>query len=88
MWKFAVDLQQQQSGNNSSSCFNWFEAAGIARGSGEALSIKQMVERMMSDHASVVSCAHRLDVAGPMPGQSVTRPTATGSVLAGSSTHR
>lgn len=51
-WKFALLLPQQQSGNNSSSCFNWFEAGDIARGSGEALSIKQMVDRMRSDHAT------------------------------------
>lgn len=51
-WKFALLLPQQQSGNNSSSCFNWFEAGDIARGSGEALSIKQMVDRMKTDHGS------------------------------------
>ncbi len=51
-WKFALLLPQQQSANNSSSCFNWFESGDIARGSGEALSIRQMVDRMKSDHAS------------------------------------
>lgn len=50
LWKFALLLPQQQSGNNSSTCFNWFEAGDIARGSGEALSIKQMVDRMKTDH--------------------------------------
>ncbi|MGQ0801424.1 MAG: extracellular catalytic domain type 1 short-chain-length polyhydroxyalkanoate depolymerase [Pseudomarimonas sp.] len=49
-WKFALVLPQQQSGNNSSSCFNWFETADISRGSGEALSIRQMVTRILSDH--------------------------------------
>lgn len=49
-WQFAVLLPQQQSANNSSSCFNWFETADITRGSGEALSIRQMVARMASDH--------------------------------------
>ncbi len=52
LWKFALVLPQQQSGNNSTSCFNWFEAGDIARGSGEALSIKQMVDRMRTDHGS------------------------------------
>ena len=33
-WKFALVLPQQQSGNNSSACFNWFEAGDIARGQG------------------------------------------------------
>ena len=49
-WQFALLLPQQQSANNSSTCFNWFEAADTARGSGEALSIKQMVDRMQADH--------------------------------------
>ncbi len=50
-WRFALLLPQQQSANNSSSCFNWFENGDIARGQGEALSIKQMVDRMRVDHA-------------------------------------
>lgn len=49
-WQFALLLPQQQSANNSSTCFNWFEAGDTARGSGEALSIKQMVDRMQADH--------------------------------------
>ncbi len=49
-WKFALVLPQQQSGNNSSSCFNWFESADISRGNGEALSIRQMVTRILGDH--------------------------------------
>ena len=51
-WQFALLLPQQQSANNSSTCFNWFESGDIARGSGEALSIKQMVDRMLADHGS------------------------------------
>jgi len=51
-WKFALLLPQQQSGNNSSSCFNWFETGDTARGQGEALSIVQMVNRMKADHGS------------------------------------
>ena len=51
-WQFALLLPQQQSANNSSTCFNWFEAGDTARGSGEALSIKQMVDRMQADHGS------------------------------------
>ncbi len=49
-WRFALLLPQQQSANNSSSCFNWFETGDTARGQGEALSIKQMVDRMLADH--------------------------------------
>ncbi|WP_395794775.1 PHB depolymerase family esterase [Aquimonas sp.] len=51
-WKFALLLPQQQSGNNSSTCFNWFESGDISRGSGEALSIRQMLTRMQTDHAT------------------------------------
>jgi poly(hydroxyalkanoate) depolymerase family esterase len=50
-WKFALLLPEQTTGNTSR-CFNWFEAGDIARGSGEALSIKQMVDRMKTDHFS------------------------------------
>jgi poly(hydroxyalkanoate) depolymerase family esterase len=50
LWHFALLLPQQQSANNSSTCFNWFENGDITRGQGEALSIKQMVDRMRSDH--------------------------------------
>lgn len=51
-WKFALVLPEQTTGNNSSRCFNWFETGDITRGAGEALSIKQMVDRMKSDHLS------------------------------------
>ncbi|SOD50898.1 extracellular catalytic domain type 1 short-chain-length polyhydroxyalkanoate depolymerase [Pseudoxanthomonas wuyuanensis] len=54
-WRFTLLLPQQQSGNNSSSCFNWFETADTARGQGEPLSIKQMVDRMKADHGSDAS---------------------------------
>ena len=48
-WKFAVVLPEQQTANNSSRCFNWFEPGDIARGQGEALSIKQMVDKTRAD---------------------------------------
>jgi poly(hydroxyalkanoate) depolymerase family esterase len=51
-WKFALLLPEQNTSNNSSRCFNWFEAGDIARGGGEALSIKQMVDKMKTDHFS------------------------------------
>lgn len=41
--KYYLIYAQQQSSNNSSSCFNWFESGDIARGQGEALSLRQMV---------------------------------------------
>ncbi|GAB3941954.1 PHB depolymerase family esterase [Micromonospora vulcania] len=43
-WKFALIVPQQSSGNNANACFNWFETGDTARGQGEALSIKQMVD--------------------------------------------
>jgi poly(hydroxyalkanoate) depolymerase family esterase len=40
----AVVMPEQVSANNAGRCFNWFRADDIARGDGEALSIKQMVD--------------------------------------------
>jgi len=47
---FALLLPQQLQSNNPSKCFNWFEPDDIRRGFGEALSIKQMVDKMQLDH--------------------------------------
>ena len=68
-WQFALVLPQQQSANNSSSCFNWFESGDTARGQGEALSIKQMVDRMIADHAIAPS---RVYVTGLSAGGAMT----------------
>ncbi|MFG2330935.1 PHB depolymerase family esterase [Streptomyces sp. NPDC048604] len=51
-WKFALLLPQQRSANNANSCFNWFQAADFSRGQGEALSVRQMVDRMAADHGT------------------------------------
>ncbi|HOJ50681.1 MAG TPA: PHB depolymerase family esterase [Spirochaetota bacterium] len=45
---FYVVFPEQQSSNNQNKCFNWFEPGDIARGQGEALSIKQMIDYMKS----------------------------------------
>jgi poly(hydroxyalkanoate) depolymerase family esterase len=45
---FATVFAQQQTANNSLSCFNWFQTGDISRDQGEALSIKQMVDTMKS----------------------------------------
>ena len=50
-WKFALLLPQQQSSNNGASCFRWFDSAHTTRGQGEALSVKQMVDKMVTDHS-------------------------------------
>jgi len=47
---FALLLPEQQRSNNPSGCFNWFQAGDIERGRGEACSIRQMVDKMVSDH--------------------------------------
>src|SRR5215813_4621462 len=47
---FALLLPEQQRTNNPNGCFNWFQTGDIERGNGEALSIRQMVAKMVSDH--------------------------------------
>lgn len=68
-FRFALLLPQQQSANNASGCFNWFETGDITRGQGEALSIKQMVERMVADHGIASS---RIYVTGLSAGGAMT----------------
>ncbi|SEG50808.1 esterase, PHB depolymerase family [Marinobacterium lutimaris] len=65
-WQFALLLPEQQKGNNSSLCFNWFNGShyldwifwwsdwgnDIDRGEGEALSIKQMVDHLAGTQQS------------------------------------
>jgi len=46
---FSVVAAQQEQGNNSNKCFNWFQPGDTARGQGEALSLKQMVDRTIAD---------------------------------------
>lgn len=45
---FALLYPEQQRANNPNLCFNWFVPEDIARDSGEALSIAQMVRRMIT----------------------------------------
>ncbi len=47
---FAVLFPEQQRANNANSCFNWFVADDIRRGSGEALSIRQMIAAIIDRH--------------------------------------
>jgi feruloyl esterase len=47
---FAVLFPEQKRANNPLRCFNWFKADDTARGRGEPLSIKEMVERMIATH--------------------------------------
>ncbi|MBL8394511.1 MAG: PHB depolymerase family esterase [Candidatus Accumulibacter sp.] len=47
---FALLLPQQRWNNNPLRCFNWFRPEDNAREKGEALSIRQMVDHLLSDH--------------------------------------
>jgi len=49
-WRFALLLPQQQNANNPLGCFNWFLPDDTARGSGEVLSIKQMIDTMAAHY--------------------------------------
>ena len=46
---FTLLLPEQQRPNNPNGCFNWFDTGDIQRGKGEALSIRQMVEKIVVD---------------------------------------
>jgi poly(3-hydroxybutyrate) depolymerase len=46
----ALALPEQVQTNNSKNCFNWFQRGDNSRDQGEALSIKQMVDKVKSDH--------------------------------------
>ncbi len=50
-WGFLLLLPQQRRSNNLARCFSWYSPEDRARDAGEALSIRQMVERMVHDHA-------------------------------------
>ncbi|MER8524303.1 PHB depolymerase family esterase [Mesorhizobium sp. M0644] len=47
---FALLFPEQQRGNNPNLCFNWFQHGDTKRGSGEALSVRQMIETMVVTH--------------------------------------
>ncbi|MGW4589806.1 extracellular catalytic domain type 1 short-chain-length polyhydroxyalkanoate depolymerase [Amycolatopsis thermoflava] len=65
-WRVAVVFPQQSSANNANSCFNWFEPADTRRGSGEALSVKQMVDRTKADLGSSSAYVTGLSAGGAM----------------------
>jgi len=47
----ALAMPEQVQANNQNFCFNWFQPGDITRDKGEALSIKQMIDQMESDHS-------------------------------------
>src|SRR5262249_27235572 len=67
--QFSLVLPQQQTINNTNWCFTWFQASDTGRGLGEALSVKQMVDRTVSDlHADTA----RVFVTGLSAGGAMT----------------
>jgi len=47
---FVLLFPEQTPANNPKTCFNWFLAGDTARGRGEALSIRQMIEKTIGAH--------------------------------------
>ena len=47
---FVLLMPEQQASNNANTCFNWFNPGDVARGHGEAASIRQMIARMVAEH--------------------------------------
>ena len=84
---FALVMAEQQASNNANTCFNWFNPGDIARGRGEAASIRQMVARMVADHKID---PRRIYITGLSAGGAMTSMLATypevfagGAVIAG-----
>ncbi len=48
--KFALAMPEQTQPNNQNRCFNWFLRSDNRRDQGEAMSIRQMVDKMKADH--------------------------------------
>lgn len=46
---FALLMPEQQRSNNLNGCFNWFQPEDTRRDQGEAASIRQMIEKMVSE---------------------------------------
>ncbi|EFL29629.1 esterase [Streptomyces viridochromogenes DSM 40736] len=55
---FALVFPQTSSANNANSCFNWFEPGDSSRGQGEALSIRQMVDKAAALYGSDTRRVH------------------------------
>jgi feruloyl esterase len=47
---FVLLLPEQTTANNPKACFNWFSPGDVARERGEALSIRQMIEKTIGAH--------------------------------------
>ncbi|WP_017578516.1 extracellular catalytic domain type 1 short-chain-length polyhydroxyalkanoate depolymerase [Nocardiopsis kunsanensis] len=67
---FALAYAEQDSTNNLQACFNWFEPGDTARDSGEAASVRSMVD-------------HTLDTHGLDPGRVFVSGLSAGGAMAG-----
>jgi poly(hydroxyalkanoate) depolymerase family esterase len=65
----ALAVAETNTSNNQQRCFNWFEPGDIARDSGEALSLKQMIDSMKARHTIDAS---RVFVTGLSAGGAMT----------------
>jgi poly(hydroxyalkanoate) depolymerase family esterase len=85
---FALLMPQQQRTNNGNTCFNWFNPDDIARDSGEACSIREMIVHMVDTHGID---ARRIFITGLSAGGGMTSVMlatypevfAAGAVIAG-----
>ncbi|GAA2794702.1 extracellular catalytic domain type 1 short-chain-length polyhydroxyalkanoate depolymerase [Crossiella cryophila] len=64
--RFTVVFPQQRSANNLNLCFNWFEPGDTRRDAGEALSVKQMVDKAKQDNGSSTAYVTGLSAGGAM----------------------
>ena len=56
---FYVIYPEQKSANNQNACFNWFEPGDLSRGSGEALSIRNMVSYVENNYSAVTDSSKK-----------------------------
>jgi poly(hydroxyalkanoate) depolymerase family esterase len=68
-YQFALVLPQQQNKNNAGKCFDWFLPGDQTRGNGEALSVKQMTDWMVTNQGTD---AGRIFVTGLSAGGAMT----------------
>jgi poly(hydroxyalkanoate) depolymerase family esterase len=66
---FALLMPEQKPSNNANTCFNWFNPEDIARDSGEACSIRQMIAHIVPDTGID---PHRIFVTGLSAGGAMT----------------
>jgi poly(hydroxyalkanoate) depolymerase family esterase len=86
--RFALLLPEQRPENNRNLCFTWFRSQDIQRDAGEALSIRQMLAKLVVDHEID---PRRIFITGLSPGGAMagtllaTYPEifAAGSIVAG-----